>query len=239
MTTLPAPLLSATLDRHDLETAERWLADPQLGNDTRLTGDWENRFARWLGGGTARAFMGGRAALLAVVRALGLGQGDEVIVPAFSCQCVANAIRFAGASVRYADIETDSFGLDLDATRAALGPATRAILLQHTFGLPSRDTAGLLQLAHERGLWVIEDCAHALGARWQGRLLGTLGDAAVFSFERSKIITCIHGGMAVVHDPYAADQLARLAERAPLPDDDSLRGQLASVVHDYWVRAAP
>ncbi|MCG9057101.1 DegT/DnrJ/EryC1/StrS family aminotransferase [Laribacter hongkongensis] len=239
MTTLPAPLLSATLDRHDLETAERWLADPQLGNDTRLTGDWENRFARWLGGGTARAFMGGRAALLAVVRALGLGQGDEVIVPAFSCQCVANAIRFAGASVRYADIETDSFGLDLDATRAALGPATRAILLQHTFGLPSRDTAGLLRLAHERSLWVIEDCAHALGARWQGRLLGTLGDAAVFSFERSKIITCIHGGMAVVHDPYAADQLARLAERAPLPDDDSLRGQLASVVHDYWVRAAP
>ena len=87
---------------------------------------------------------------------------------------------------------------------------------------------GVLQLAHERGLWVIEDCAHALGARWQGRLLGTLGDAAVFSFERSKIITCIHGGMAVVHDPYAADQLARLAERAPLPDDDSLREQLAS-----------
>ena len=74
MTTLPAPLLSATLDHHDLETAERWLADPQLGNDTRLTGDWESRFARWLGGGTARAFMGGRATLLAVVRALGLSR---------------------------------------------------------------------------------------------------------------------------------------------------------------------
>ena len=92
MTTLPAPLLSATLDHHDLETAERWLADPQLGNDTRLTGDWESRFARWLGGGTARAFMGGRAALLGV-------EGDPAfdLAPAeFGCEFFADC-RFERA----------------------------------------------------------------------------------------------------------------------------------------------
>ncbi|MGL6070962.1 DegT/DnrJ/EryC1/StrS family aminotransferase [Craterilacuibacter sp.] len=72
-------------------------------------------------------------------------------------------------------------------------------MIQHSFGLVGQHFEALLALARERNLLVIEDCAHALGARWQGQKLGTFGDAAVFSFERSKIITTIHGGMAVVH----------------------------------------
>ncbi len=233
-----APLLSATLSARELEIARHARHEPALLSGAHETGNWDARFEAWLGRGTARAFIGGRAALLAVTRALGLGAGDGVIIPAFTCQCVVNALRFAGTQPQYADIETVGFGLDVAAVERAITTPTRAIRHQHSFGLVGRDFEALLALARSRGLLIIEDCAHALGARYQGQKLGTFGDAAVFSFERSKIITTIHGGMAVAHGATAGARLQALAAQAPLPASEHTLSQLDSVEHDYWVRVA-
>jgi perosamine synthetase len=240
---LPAPLLGATLDARTVAVACAGLDPSSDVHDPAQVRHWEQRFASWLGlaeGPTAvRGFGSGRAALLAVLRALQLGPDAEVIVPAFTCRSVTQAIRQAGAVPRFADIETESFGLDVDALAQALRPAVRALLLQHSFGLPGRDLQALLTLARQHGLWVIEDCAHALGARWHGRLLGTLGDAAVFSFERGKVLSTCHGGMAVMRPAAAAARLHQLADAAPALDGPALRTLLGSVGRDFQAVGGP
>ncbi|TIC87196.1 DegT/DnrJ/EryC1/StrS family aminotransferase [Crenobacter intestini] len=233
-----APLLSTTLTRRELELARALRERLPEAMDTHATRAFERRFENWLGHGHARAFMGGRAALAMAIRALDLGDNAGVIVPGFTCQCVLNALAFAGAKAQYADIEHTSLGLDVDAVRAAITPGTRAVMVQHSFGLVGRDFEAILQLAHERGLKVIEDCAHALGARHRGLPLGAYGDVAVYSFERSKVLTTIHGGVALANDAEAAQRLCALAEAAPLPAADEIDAQLVSVMHDYWVRAS-
>lgn len=232
-----APLLCATLDARTVGVARAGL-DPSndVHNLTQLS-RWESRFADWLGlAGHAAAVRGlgsGRASLRAVLDALQIGAGASVIVPAFTCRSVTNVIRACGASVVFADIETDAFGLDAEAVERAWRPDVRALLLQHSFGLPGRDLDALLTLAKARGLLVIEDCAHALGAEWQGCKLGTLGDAALFSFERGKVLTTIHGGMAVVRGAAASERLNRWVDHAPLPAPAALRSLLVSVGQDF------
>jgi len=235
-----APLLCTTLDERTARLA-RAAQDPRdPSHDPQQLQAWEQRFTEWLGGGQCesgtRGFSSGRAALLAVMRALGLGAGCDVIVPAFTCKSVTNALRFAGAGVVFADIETDTFGLDASRVSEAITPATRALLVQHSFGLPSRDLGPLLALARERGLLVIEDCAHALGARWHGQLVGTLGDGAIFSLERGKVLSTVHGGMAVVRGAPAAQRLDEVAQSAPWGSDDDRLTLLRSVElgHAQW-----
>ncbi|RVT51286.1 aminotransferase class I/II-fold pyridoxal phosphate-dependent enzyme [Rubrivivax albus] len=231
-----APLLCTTLDARTVAVASAGLDASNEVHDPAQVTSWEQRFARWLGAGHDAAVRGlgsGRAALRALVDALGLGEGDEVIVPAFTCRSVTNAIRASGASVVFADIETDAFGLDAGAVRRAWGPRVRAVLIQHSFGLPGRDLEALLALAKDRDVQVIEDCAHALGGEWRGRKLGTLGDAALFSFERGKMLSTIHGGMAVVHASAPAHRLNRWVAQAPSPSPESIRALLASVGRDF------
>lgn len=231
-----APLLTNTLDARTAALARAALDPGDDSRDPAQREAWEQRFARWLGvadGGTVAAWGSGRASLLAVVRALGLGAGDTVIVPAFTCRSVTQAIRQAGAAVQFADIETDAFGLDASSVHAAIGPATRALLVQHSFGLVGRDLEALLALARERGLLVIEDCAHAMGSSWRGQRLGALGDAAIFSFERGKVLSTVHGGMAVVRGEAAGERLRRAAAAAPTADEAELRRLLASIEHDW------
>lgn len=228
-----APLLCTTLDLRAVEIA-RSLRQQHPSDGDHVVRAWEQRFGRWLARGHVRACASGRGALYAVTRALGLGPGDGVVVPAFTCQSVLNAFHHAGVQTQAADIETQTFGLDVDATRAAITPSTRALMVQHSFGLAGRDLEALLSLARERRLLVIEDCAHALGGRSAGRPLGSLGDAAIFSFERGKVLTTVHGGMAVVQGEAAAQRLDRCIGAAPFPSADDTDALLASVEHDYW-----
>lgn len=246
-----ARLLCTTLDERTVRLAERGLRDEAEVHDPEQRRDFEARFTNWLGQSDSMepidigpvgvaAWNTGRGALWAVLRALEVGAGDEVIVPAFTCRSVTNAVRYTGAKVMFADIETDAFGLSAQAVRRALTPASRVLLVQHSFGLVGRDFEQLLALARERGLLVVEDCAHALGARWKGRPVGTFGDAAIFSLERGKVLTTIHGGIAVVRGTAAANRLSAVALTAPVADTMAQRRLLRSVVrdHDRWVRGA-
>jgi dTDP-4-amino-4,6-dideoxygalactose transaminase len=171
---------------------------------------YELRFAGLLGGGLeAVGFWKGRVALYAILRALGIGPGDEVILPGFTCVVVPNAIRLTGARPVFVDIEPDGFNADPRHAADAVSRRTRAVLLQHTFGIPA-EVAPWLDFARANGLAAIEDCAHSLWGTWDGRRLGTLGDAAFFSFQWSKPYTTGLGGMAVTARPDLAQRLREL-----------------------------
>lgn len=168
---------------------------------------YEAHFARLLGvEGKAFAFWKGRVALFAILKALGIGEGDEVIVPAFTCVVVPNAIRFTGARPVYADITPHTYHVDPGRVERLIGRRTRALLIQHTYGVPA-DLEALLDLAAQRQIPVIEDCCHALGSTFQGQPLGTFGTAAFFSSQWSKPFTTGLGGMAVTRSECLAEKL--------------------------------
>ena len=159
------PFVGATLDADDAERARSWLQRRERWYDTRIVEDFEARFAAWNESDDAVAFMGGRVALSAIIDALELRPGDEVIVPGYTCIVVPNAFHFAGVDVCYADIELDTYGLDVRACEERITSRTRAIVVHHLYGLVCRDYDALYELAARHKLCVIEDCTHAAGAR--------------------------------------------------------------------------
>lgn len=233
-------LVSATLEMDDVELARELLAgSPASWRDEAPTRRYEAAFAEKMGVARAFAFASGRESFSACLRAMGVGPGDEVILPAYTCVVIPNAIKFLGAVPVFCDIELESYGLDIDRAREAITPRTKVIVAQHLFGMISRDFDALVNLARERGLGLIEDCAHAAGARWRGRAAGSFGDAAFFSSERSKILNTITGGVAATSDPEIAARLERIASEAPEPSDKALGDQLFNVVLDYYRYNAP
>lgn len=153
----------------------------------------------------------GRVALHAILRGLGIGAGDEVATQAFTCVAVPEAILAAGARPVYLDIEADGVNLDPDDIPRKLTPRTRAIIVQHTFGIPANMPA-ILSLAAQQGLPVIEDCCHTLASKLHGQPVGSFGAAAFYSFEWGKPVVAGLGGSARVNDPQLKETL--LARRA-------------------------
>jgi dTDP-4-amino-4,6-dideoxygalactose transaminase len=225
-----------TLDADDVNVVRQWLRDRSAWTKPETVACYEREFERWNGSRHAFAFMGGRVALSACIYALGLRPGDEVILPGYTCVVVRNAFRFAGVATTYSDIELETYGLDVSALASKIAPRTRAILLQHLYGLVCRDYDEILDLAKRHGLAVIEDCAHATGARHQGVRVGNRGDLAVYSSEQSKIFNTIQGGIAVTNDDALAQKLAEYYEQAPEPDPDLIERQLYNVILNYYGR---
>ncbi len=187
-----------------------------LSRDGDRVAAFETAFAAKIGVGGAVAFGAGRMALYAILESLEIGPGDEVIIPAFTCVVVPNAIRYRGAIPVFADIDRHSWNISPANVERAVTPRTRAVLAQHTFGVPC-DIDALTAIARRRGLFVIEDCAHVLGAKWRERTLGTLGDAAFFSFESSKPLTLGRGGIAVARDARVLERLRTIQRGLPEP----------------------
>jgi dTDP-4-amino-4,6-dideoxygalactose transaminase len=228
-----------TIDKDDVDLAKRWLADRPRWSDETPIEEFERAFASWNGSAHAFSFLSGRVALSACVEALRLRPGDQVIVPGYTCVVVANAFRFAGVDVVYADIELDTYGLDGSRLEQRITPRTRAVLLHHLYGLVCRDYAQVVAAARDRGLAVIEDCAHATGAAYRGRRVGNLGDVAVYSSEKSKVFSTIQGGMAVTNDDSIAERLREHQARAPFPPEAMAERQLRNVVLEYFERRHP
>lgn len=174
--------------------------------------EYERRFAGLLGGDvTAFAFWKARISLYAILRGMGIGPGDEVIVPGFTCVAVPNAVRLAGATPVYADIEPGGFNVDPAGVEALLTPNSKAIMVQHTFGMPAA-LDEVMDLAQAHDVRLIEDCAHTIAGTHQGRRLGTVGHAGFYSFQWSKPYTTGLGGMAVTRDRELAERLAAVQD---------------------------
>jgi dTDP-4-amino-4,6-dideoxygalactose transaminase len=143
-------------------------------------------------------FSTGREALLAVLQALGIGTGDEVIVQAFTCVVVPNAVAATGATSVFVDIEKSTLSLDPAAVRAAITPKTKAVICQHTFGIPA-PLEELRAICNEHHVPLIEDCAHVIPDERGPSGIGTTGDFTLLSFGRDKAISGVTGGAIVSH----------------------------------------
>ncbi len=175
-------------------------------NDGGVARALERRIAERLGVRHAVAVTSGTAAIAMALLALGIGPGDEVIVPDLTFIATANAVRMTGATVVLADVDPDRFTLDLAATRAAISPRTRAIVPVDVNGRGA-DYPALETLCREHGLALVCDAAEALGSARFGRPLGTFGQAGCFSFSANKTVSSGQGGMVVTNDDGLHDRL--------------------------------
>lgn len=184
----------------------------------RAAGPARARFERqWCGrtgAAAAVATPSARSGLYALLAALDIGAGDEVLITGFTCDAVPEPVVFRGARPVYVDIDARTYAMSAAAAAAAITPRTKLMIIQHTFGLPAR-TAELVGLARRHGLAVIEDCALALGSRVDGRWLGTAADASVWSFELSKTLTAGWGGLIQINgDAALADRVRAIRDQA-------------------------
>jgi L-glutamine:2-deoxy-scyllo-inosose/3-amino-2,3-dideoxy-scyllo-inosose aminotransferase len=152
---------------------------------------------------------GGTTALQLALEALDIGYGDEVLVPGTTWQATAVAVVDVNAVPVLVDVEPDTWCLDPEAAEAAITPRTRALMAVHTFGRMA-DLDALRSVAQRHGLAIIEDCAHAHGARWRDRGAGTVGDVGCFSFQESKVLTAGEGGAVITDDERLAARLDSL-----------------------------
>src|SRR4051812_7026743 len=205
------------------------------------TREFEAAFARRAGMDAECAVTAsyGRMAFYYILKALELPAGSEIVVPALTFWVIPALAKVAGLKVVFADVDPVTFTLSPTALERAITPATRAVVPTHLYGLPC-DMAAILDIAARHKLRVIEDCAHALGATWNGKPVGTLGDAGLFSFQTLKPLNCYGGGLALVRDPAIAAGVRALAESERWPDEKRvtnrlLVGRLQRIFIKPWV----
>lgn len=168
---------------------------------------FEREFAAFVGAGHAVGVSNGYDALRLILEGLGVGAGDEVVVPAFTFAATAFAVSHAGATPRFADVDRETYTLDPARFEAAITPRTKAVIPVHLYGHPA-DMDPILEIARARGLKVVEDAAQAHGATYRGRRAGSLGDAAAWSFYPSKNLGAIgDGGAVTTSDAALADRV--------------------------------
>ena len=169
---------------------------------------FEDTFAKFCGVKHAIACCNGTAALHLALKTLGVGPGDEVIVPALTFIATANAVTYCGARPVFADSDPRTWNLD-HTVLPKITSRTKGIIVVHLYGYPA-DMDPILSLAGRHGLFVLEDAAEAHGATYNGHTLGSLGNMGVFSFYGNKIVTTGEGGMVVTNDDSLADQVRLL-----------------------------
>jgi dTDP-4-amino-4,6-dideoxygalactose transaminase len=167
------------------------------------------RFARYHDCEFGQCVANGTVSLEIALQAVGVERDAEVIVPAYTFEATAAAVLFAGAVPVFVDIEPDTYCISPDAAEAAITNHTQAILPVH-LGMNIADMDGLQRIARRHGLKIVEDCAHAHGARWRDRGVGSLGDAGSFSFQSSKLMTSGEGGIVLTNDDEVMDYLFAL-----------------------------
>lgn len=153
-------------------------------------------------------FDSGRSALQIALESCGINKDDEVLVQAYTCVVVTNAIRWSGAKPVFVDINSD-FNLDFEDLKNKITTKTKAIIIQHTFGKPTNNLEKIINWSKDNNLIVIEDCAHSLGAKVNDQLLGTLGDVGMFSFGSDKIISCVRGGALITNNLEIANEIRK------------------------------
>ena len=215
------PVAAPLLDGRETEYVLECMSTSWISSVGRFIGEFENSFAKFCEVKHAVATNNGTAALHLALVALGLQPGDEVIVPTLTYVASANAVRYCNAVPVFVDNDIRSFNLDPDEVAAKITGRTKGIMAVHLYGHPA-DLDPILELAEKHGLFVLEDAAEAVGARYKDRLIGGHGTCAAFSFFGNKIITTGEGGMITTNDE-------KLAARLRL-----LRGQGMDPQQRYW-----
>jgi perosamine synthetase len=180
--------------------------------------EFESKWCRFTGAKHSIAVTSCTAGLHLSLAALGIGHGDEVIVPAFTWISTANVVEHLGAKVIFCDINLNTFNIDCEELKKKITPKTKAIIPVHLFGLPA-DMRTINNIAKENDLWVVEDAACGFGSRYQGTHVGILGDTGCFSFHPRKAITTGEGGMITTNNNELAEKLRRLRDHGAAMTD--------------------
>ena len=202
------PLSAPDITDAEIDAVVAVLRTPRLSLGPKLR-EFEAAMGAYVGVPHAVGVSSGTAGLHLALVALGIGPGDEVIVPSFTFIAVANAVRYVGAMPVFADIDRETLNLDPASVAAGVTAKTRALIVVHAFGRPA-DLPALLEIAGRHKLVVIEDACEAIGAEAGGRRVGSFGDAGVFAFYPNKQITTGEGGMVVTRDGDVARRIAAL-----------------------------
>ena len=181
-------------------------------------------------------FRRGRVAQCAILKAFGIGRGDEVIIQAFTCVAVPCPVLATGATPVFADIDATTFNLDPASVEERITHRTRAIVVQHTFGIPA-DMDSILRIARARGIYVIEDCCHTLASSYRGRRVGTLGDAAFSAYRWGKPLVLGIGGTAIIHAEEPRKRLREISQASQASGVlDTARIRLEYLAHEVLLR---
>ena len=215
------PLSAPDIDEADIEAVTHVLRTSRLSLGPRLD-EFERCVADYVGASYAVAVNSGTSGLHLCIRALGIGEGDEVIVPSFAFIAVANAIRYERAKPVFVDVDPEMLNLDPNRIEAAITPRTRAILVVHTFGCPA-ELSEIGRIARRHGLFLIEDGCEAIGAEYGGRKVGVQGEVGVFGFYPNKQITTGEGGVVVTQNPRIAKSARSLRNQGRGDPDEWLQ----------------
>jgi dTDP-4-amino-4,6-dideoxygalactose transaminase len=211
----------------ELEAANTVLQGTRLAHGPRCR-EFEEKFAARVGAAHATSVSSCTAGMHLTLFCAGVGAGDEVIVPAMSHVATAHVVELAGARPVFVDVDAATGNLDPDALGAALDERTKAVMVVHYLGLPAdMDRIGAAADAH--GAFIVEDCALAVDATWDGRKVGTFGRAGCFSFYPTKHMTTLEGGMVTTND---AEVFAQLHKRKAFGYDRSLSERRKPGIYD-------
>jgi len=199
------PVYQPTLIGNEKKYVNNCLDSSWISSKGHFIAEFEEKFAAYTGNRYAVSVCNGTVALHLAMVALGIGPGDEVIVPTLTYIAPVNAIAYTGATPVFVDSLQDSWQMDPEDIRHKVTAKTRAIMVVHLYGGPC-DMDSIMTIAREHGLFVVEDCAEAFGALYNGKHVGTFGDIATYSFFGNKTITTGEGGMVVTNDETLHDR---------------------------------
>ena len=218
------PLSAPDITESDIEAVVDVLRTPRLSIGPRVV-EFEQSMAEAAGVPYGIAVSSGTAALHLCLCALGIGEGDEVILPSFTFIAAGNAVLYQRAKPVFVDIERTTLNLDPGRLEEKITARTRAIIVVHTFGHPA-DLDPILDVARKHGLAVIEDACEAIGAQYRGRSVGGIGDLGVFGFYPNKPITTGEGGMVVTRHSHLAETIRALRNQGRRASDGWLEHSL-------------
>jgi dTDP-4-amino-4,6-dideoxygalactose transaminase len=214
---MKVPITRVVFDEKDLQAVQQPLLSGWVVQGPYVK-TFEEAFARFTGANHAIACSSCTTALHISLAALGVGPGDEVIVPAFTWVATANAAEYLGARAVFCDIDLGTFCMDVSQLEKKITPRTRTIIPVHLFGL-SADMDPILDLAHRYNLHVVEDAACGFGAFYKGNHVGNFGEFGCFSFHPRKAITTGEGGMILTGDPKRAELCRSLRDHGASKSD--------------------
>ena len=208
------PQIQPWIDEKELRQLERVIASTYV-TEHRLTEEFESLIKELTGSKYAVAVSNGTAGLFCSLRALGIGEGDEVIVPNLTFIASSNAVLLAGASPVLCEINSDNFCIDVEKIESLISSKTKAIMPVHLYG-QSCDMSALCSLAKKHNLYIVEDAAQGVGVKFRSKHVGTFGDIGVLSFYGNKTITCGEGGVVLTDCEEIRDEVYSLKNHGRL-----------------------
>lgn len=199
---------------------------------------FEKEFAEYIKTDFALGVSQARLGFIAVLKALGLEKGDEIILSAYNFHIIPEAVVRMGFVPVFVDIEPDTYTINPELIKEKINNKTRAIIVTHMFGQPA-DMDVILPIAREKKIKVIEDCAHAAGSEYKGKRVGIFGDAAIFSFSHGKNMPCLGGGMITTNDRGLYKTLKKYVSASDFPKVKNILVNVVKTFMVYLVTAAP